>query len=357
MLNLVGQTSTFFAPKRSDFAPKVFEKEIELTVLQKSSNKLVTLYNSYIDTDPFFSLFSMSPGRLHIQESSKNSLVHLHNTYNLLSNQHLRALELANPTLIITLHDQRLLTGGCHYSIECLGFETGCSTCPRLPVPIAHLAARNFRRTRELENLQLHIISPSKWLHNMAENALASSNTSFHHFENVLDYTVLEPIEERFKRKETFIGYAAEQTQSKIKGYDFLQESGYFSGFQSTSIRTLTPSNFEFNMRSFWQAIDLLVVPSIADNHPNVISEAHLRGIPVLASPVGGIPEQLYLDFDNLLETSKGSKRLLLSKLLEVREKYQHSLATKVSADVARRMKISLNSHLDLYQRLSTQND
>jgi glycosyltransferase involved in cell wall biosynthesis len=39
------------------------------------------------------------------------------------------------------------------------------------------------------------------------------------------------------------------------------------------------------------RAVDLLVVPSKLDGRPNVIMEANACGVPVIAAPVGGIPE------------------------------------------------------------------
>lgn len=43
--------------------------------------------------------------------------------------------------------------------------------------------------------------------------------------------------------------------------------------------------------RDALQGIDVLVVPSKLDGRPNVIMEANACGVPVLAAPVGGIPE------------------------------------------------------------------
>jgi glycosyltransferase involved in cell wall biosynthesis len=46
-------------------------------------------------------------------------------------------------------------------------------------------------------------------------------------------------------------------------------------------------------LAGLYAAADLLVAPSLIDNAPNVIAEAHACGLPVLASAVGGIPEMI----------------------------------------------------------------
>lgn len=47
------------------------------------------------------------------------------------------------------------------------------------------------------------------------------------------------------------------------------------------------------NVKSWLQEIDVLLVPSRQDPLPTVIVEAGLSGVPVVASPVGGIPEMI----------------------------------------------------------------
>ena len=40
--------------------------------------------------------------------------------------------KLGDMPIVITLHDQRLLTGGCHYTTTCQGFMSDCSNCPKV---------------------------------------------------------------------------------------------------------------------------------------------------------------------------------------------------------------------------------
>lgn len=54
-------------------------------------------------------------------------------------------------------------------------------------------------------------------------------------------------------------------------------------------------------LQAFVDAIDILVVPSRNDGRPLIIQEAQARGIPVVASAVGGIPELIEHEVTGLL--------------------------------------------------------
>lgn len=60
------------------------------------------------------------------------------------------------------------------------------------------------------------------------------------------------------------------------------------------------------NIKEFLQGVDVLLVPSEQDPLPTVIVEAGLSGVPVIASPVGGIPEMIVPGKNGFLAKSDG---------------------------------------------------
>lgn len=67
-------------------------------------------------------------------------------------------------------------------------------------------------------------------------------------------------------------------------------------------------------IKRFYDSADYLVVPSLAEGMPTVILEAFARGIPVIASDVGAIPELVRSGFTGFL-FSKNSKQGLVDSL------------------------------------------
>lgn len=63
-------------------------------------------------------------------------------------------------------------------------------------------------------------------------------------------------------------------------------------------------------------AADVLAYPSLADNHPLLVLEAMARATPVVASAVGGIPEQLEGGRTGLLAKDFPTLAELIAQLL-----------------------------------------
>ena len=66
-----------------------------------------------------------------------------------------------------------------------------------------------------------------------------------------------------------------------------LQNAGQFGKLEVSQLPRLDSAGIETQMR----LNDLLVVPSLSENSPNVVGEAQLSGLIVAAANVGGVPE------------------------------------------------------------------
>jgi glycosyltransferase involved in cell wall biosynthesis len=92
---------------------------------------------------------------------------------------------------------------------------------------------------------------------------------------------------------------------------------------QSQKIRYM---GYTDDVNTALEQIDILVVPSIVDGRPNIVMEANARGIPVIAAPVGGLPEMIEDGVNGYVLSPKdivGFSKLL-SKLERDRANLQH---------------------------------
>lgn len=214
--------------------------------------------------------------------------------------------------LFITLHDCRLLTGGCVYPLECLGWQTGCTgTCPQ---GIAS-AAKHSALVRELlAALRPVLIIPSGWLARMARMLHPRAHI-------VCIPNGVAPAANRQGRKAAikqalglpakaktvlFAAHGGRQAmfkggrlwpgvwrriQGQVQGAWALVVGG--EKFQRTPNCVELPYVEQPVLFQCMRAADVLVYPSLADNHPLVVLEAMARNLPCAAFAVGGIPEQI----------------------------------------------------------------
>lgn len=295
-------------------------------------------------------------------------VIHLHAFYNLLDVEYLIKLSKIAP-IAITLHDQRLFTGGCHYSGECQGYKFECNACPQVRpyfrrIPTVQLS----KSVRTLKNLKkVKIISPSKWLANMGEQSVALSSESIAVINNPVP-NVFQPVNRnRCRNEESFtIGFVSEQLGNPYKGIQVLVDAidKLPLGFQTKVKfigRGLTPQlknvqhvTSEYfadpaSMARALQSCDVIVVPSLQDNSPSVISESLMCGVPVIGSEVGGITE-LLLEFD-LPSFEKGNSEQL-SEILRQFKPHEFEPATQRKIREKFSPETSAKKHLGIYRDL-----
>ena len=106
-------------------------------------------------------------------------------------------------------------------------------------------------------------------------------------------------------------------------------------------------------LAALYRSSDALVLPSRTEALPSVITEAMLCGLPFIASPVGGIPEQA-AGFGCLLKS--GTVEDVAASIAQVLDHYGDYQAASVAMSDHAKRTYSIDSmvtkHLELYRRL-----
>lgn len=246
-------------------------------------------------------------------------IIHIHNWYNFLSIEQIGRLGSRVP-LVFTMHDERLLTGGCHYTLTCKGYMSDCSNCPAVKSGDHKIAKAKADLASVMSRLpNFSLIAPSKWLINRA----AESQPLLHSRQKVVIANILGGefynVDKKVSKKnELILVFASAVLNSPYKGLQLLLDAlvlldeelvksnislkvqlvgngsptnvpNELKAITMKFLGGLTPSAFQ----SVLEKASLFVIPSIIDNAPSVISEAQILGVPVIGTNVGGIAEML----------------------------------------------------------------
>ena len=246
----------------------------------------------------------------------KPEVIHVHNWYNLLDFATIKKLSEIAP-LVFTLHDQRLFTGGCHNSISCCQFKSGCLNCPAVLLGKFYVRDSFTRITDLFGHLRNYsIIAPSEW---MIVNAKSSGQfptaRDIVKIPNVISQASYQSIIPGQSGTEMNILFIAAQLDLSLKGLELLLSAirnfnvEGNSNFRKIHLTLIGKSDKDYSgdyghykvnqlsrqepegIRQKMAESELLIVPSLSENSPNVIGEAQLSGLLVAGARVGGIPE------------------------------------------------------------------
>ena len=244
-------------------------------------------------------------------------IIHLHSFYNLLSVPQIAVIanEMYPKKIFITLHDQRLLTGGCHYSDACSNFEKVCKKCPQ-----STIFGQSFVRKSHRESIQafnglrnLNLISPSEWLLEKAKLSAATSKIPCHLVRNPVPGYFFNSPTQANPSSVTNIGFVSANLNNKLKGIsDFISAinriredfpelrfrltfvgDGKVYGLNNKIEYETVCMNSDEDMARMLATIDLVIVPSLEDNLPSTMLEGLASGCHVVGSRTGGITEIL----------------------------------------------------------------
>ena len=105
--------------------------------------------------------------------------------------------------IVWTLHDSWSFCGVCHYFLDCTRYQTHCGDCPFLHSgKEKDLSNRVFEeKMRAYKNLNLHIVTPSRWLGECAKRSALLGRYPVTLIPNCLDTEVYRPLSEQEQKE------------------------------------------------------------------------------------------------------------------------------------------------------------
>lgn len=259
--------------------------------------------------------------------SRRPDVLHAHNLHgNYFDLRQLAELSQHTPTFI-TLHDSWMMTGHCAYTLGCERYRTGCGKCPDLTVYPALWrdgTAGNWKRKQAIyQQCRLNIATPSQWLMDQVQSSMLNdADLRTRVIPYGIDQSIYhpgDPLAARDRlglpRDKTLLLFAASGLRAnRFKDYQTLRDAidrlGHAADARELTLIALgddappqTIGNAEIRFVPFvpdpdkvalyFQAADLYLHAAKADNFPCVVLEALSCGTPVIATAVGGVPEQV----------------------------------------------------------------
>jgi glycosyltransferase involved in cell wall biosynthesis len=269
------------------------------------------------------------PGSRRILELGRfrPELVHLHNLHSeYFDLRFLRRLSARVP-VAMTLHDEWTFTGHCALTLFGDRWRDGCRSCPDLgiyPAIDRDATHENWLAKKAIyERSRLYVSAPSQWLLDRArESILAAGTVGWRLIPNGIDLDVFKPADQGgardalgLPREALVLLFAANSlNRNPFKDYGTIEAAVErlaaelvdrqlllvaLGGEEPTrwlgnaELRQVPYETEPARVAAYYQAADVYLHAANADTFPTTILEAMAVGRPVVATAVGGIPEQV----------------------------------------------------------------
>ncbi|MEW5847161.1 MAG: glycosyltransferase [Myxococcota bacterium] len=267
------------------------------------------------------------PGTAHLLEllPARPDVLHLHNLHGgYFDLRALPRLSRALPTFL-TLHDPWLMTGHCAHPVTCERWRTGCGSCPDLqayPSIRRDATAYNWRRKEAIyRRSRLYVGAPSRWILGMVQDSMLRHGVvetrhiphgvdlqTFHARTRAearralsvddADLVVTLDVDRRKAFRSTALAWdalheVATRHPARRMVVLAMGEDGPVAENGRAQFRHVGRLRSPAEVARCYQAADVLLHLTRADTFPNSVMEAMACGCVVVASSVGGIPEQL----------------------------------------------------------------
>ncbi|MCE7873443.1 glycosyltransferase [bacterium CPR1] len=279
--------------------------------------------------------------------------------------------------ILLDLRDMWLLTGHCAHSFQCDRFAIGCGSCPDLTIPPAvrrDATAENWQRKRALfAASRLYVTSSSEWMAGLVRKSMLNPRMT-RVIPNGIDLTIFRPRSRESARQKLGIAQnshviafsargarsnpfkdfqtldATVQALGSIGGAEelvflCLGDTGHGERIGRVLIRFIPFTNSPDEVSLHVNAADLYLHAARAETFGKSITEALACGVPVIATSVGGIPEQV----KDLSASGPSEATGILVGLADVEGFIAAS--TRLLNDHQLRRRLGENAHRDATQR------
>lgn len=258
-----------------------------------------------------------------VQQATGAAVINLHWTRELLTSGQARTVaERTGAAVVMTLMDLAALTGGCHYTIGCTGYQRQCGRCPRLRSDKEHDRSRAtwLRRRRNYAATPLTLVACNRWTRDRAHESSLLGTARCEVIPLAIDTELFRPIPKAMARyilgvrpEARVIFCGALQMGQTRKGEAQLLEAlrrlpaAIAHALRHDQVLVLTAGAKDFaadadfplptqhlgllgddrSLALAYSAADVFVSASLEDAGPMMVNEALACGTPVAAFEIG----------------------------------------------------------------------
>ncbi len=225
---------------------------------------------------------------------------------------------------VIKTADDWYLTGGCHYSLDCDQWMSGCHSCPHMNILGKAVVRFNWLvKNSMISSSAFVFVSPSFWLADRYETRFPNRCYTIYNSANIDSKHLLDPVHNKSLftgLSEISLGLPVTYLRDSRKGFldaipvleTILKKYPVrlvLCGGDSSEFKRLLLSKADgfcfdslildlgqlqrHNMYKFYQELDFVLHFASFDNSPNVITESFANGIPAIVLDRAGSPEHV----------------------------------------------------------------
>ena len=265
----------------------------------------------------------------------------------------------AFPNLVWGLDDMNPFTGVCHYSGECRGFETDCSSCPALRSMFSNASIQNLERKMAFADMHNpRFVAPTDWINSEFRKSRFAFGRESRKILNPIQSKFFEPFfVDTHTNQKLNVLILAHDLDDRTKGVWDIQPvltslqlnpnvKLTLVGRASRKLAGSLPNAFFTGpvsselVRTHLNLNDVLLVPSFHENAATVVAEAASQGLPAIVRRVGGLPEMtnhgksgiLFDTRDELVHIFDSLNKAMLERLSERSREFSLQFQPRVVA-------------------------